>query len=202
VKLEGFFHLTCYTMHIYMFFLVLLLYPAIVLRSQPGMEANVWRNVFDMSVFTLATLSASVFYVASQVELSGDWRTALKYLPLMMAVGIGLCVSNTKAILEAMFGRKSEFVRTPKYAGQAIDGQDDTKKKPKRCYLPYIEFAAGLYMSFCVVVSLGWGYSPMTAPFLVMFAFGFFYVSALTFVADRRRARSRAAVPAVATEKA
>ncbi|MBS3734923.1 MAG: glycosyltransferase family 2 protein [Phycisphaerae bacterium] len=201
VKLEGFFHLTCYTMHIYMFFLVMLLYPAIVLRSQPGMEASVWRNLFDMSVFTLATLSASVFYVASQVELTGDWRTGVKYLPLMMAVGIGLCISNTKAVLEALFGRKSEFVRTPKYAGQAIDGKGDRKKR-KRHWLPYVEFAAGLYMSFCAVVSLGLGYSPMTAPFLIMFAFGFYYVSVLSFIADRRTARSRAAVPATAAEKA
>lgn len=206
VKLEGFFHLTCYTMHIYMFFLILLLYPAIVLRSAPGMETSVWRNLFDVSVFTLATLSASVFYVASQVELTGDWRTGVKYLPIMMAVGIGLCVSNTKAVLEALFGRQSEFVRTPKYAGLGVKAQNEKGKKRKRAWLPYAEFGAGVYMLFCLFVCLGLGYSPMTAPFLAMFAFGFFYVSVLSFQAERRKARAAAAernaAPATVAEKA
>jgi hypothetical protein len=32
-----------------------------------------------------------------------------------MALGIGLTVTNTKAVMEALFGIKSAFVRTPKY---------------------------------------------------------------------------------------
>ena len=32
-----------------------------------------------------------------------------------MALGIGLTVTNTRAVLEALFGIKSSFKRTPKY---------------------------------------------------------------------------------------
>ena len=32
-----------------------------------------------------------------------------------MSIGIGLCVNNTRAVLEALFGKQSEFARTPKY---------------------------------------------------------------------------------------
>jgi cellulose synthase/poly-beta-1,6-N-acetylglucosamine synthase-like glycosyltransferase len=189
VKVEGFFHLTCFTMHIYMFLMVMLLFPAMMVRLDPALRYSIWRNVFDVSVFALATLSASVFYLASQVELFGDWRSALKYLPVMMALGVGLCASNTRAILEALFGRHSEFVRTPKYGGKSMTAasSDRTKRRHRRRLLPYVEFALGLYMSFCVVASLTFARSPMTAPFLLMFAFGFFYVSVMSFVAERNR---------------
>ena len=47
-------------------------------------------------------------------------------MPFVMAVGIGLSVRNAKAVLEAIFGVKSEFARTPKFN---IDGQSGTWKK-------------------------------------------------------------------------
>jgi cellulose synthase/poly-beta-1,6-N-acetylglucosamine synthase-like glycosyltransferase len=186
VKVEAFFHLTSFTMHIYMFMMVLMLLPAMMIRPSP-MPLSIWRNIFDVSVFALATLSASVFYVASQVELFGNWRAAIKYLPAMMALGVGLCLSNTKAILEALFGKKSEFVRTPKYAGKVpqILSDEKTRSRPRRHALPYIELVFGVYMSFCVVASCTFVYSPLTIPFLVMFAFGFFYVSVLSLRTER-----------------
>jgi len=43
------------------------------------------------------------------------WMKTFLYLPFLMALGIGLTVTNTKAVMEALFGIKSAFVRTPKY---------------------------------------------------------------------------------------
>ncbi len=37
------------------------------------------------------------------------------YLPLLMALGIGLTWTNSKAVIEALLGIKSAFARTPKY---------------------------------------------------------------------------------------
>jgi hypothetical protein len=111
----------------------------------------------------------------------------MKYLPMMMALGVGLSVSNTKAILEALFGRKSEFVRTPKYGGRRAPASECRKKKKKRKLLPYVEFCFGLFMTGCLVISLINLRSAMTAPFLVLFAFGFFYVSIGSMLAERER---------------
>jgi cellulose synthase/poly-beta-1,6-N-acetylglucosamine synthase-like glycosyltransferase len=191
VKIEAFFHLTCFTLHLYMLLLVVLLGPAMIwgLQTNPLREHTFWRGAFDIGVFTLATLSASVFYIASQVELFGDWRTVVKYLPVLMAVGVGLCVSNTKAILEAIFGRQSEFVRTPKYGDMQTQSQLTTpvssRNKRKRSYLPYIEMLFGVYMAVCAVWSVMDINSALTAPFLVMFTFGFFYVAVMSFVTQR-----------------
>ena len=193
VKIESFFHLTCFTMHLYMMALVTLLLPAMYLRPDSAHIDTIWRNVMDVGVFTLATLSASVFYVASQFELFRDWRTAVKFLPMLMALGVGMCVSNTKAIIEAFIGKKSEFVRTPKYGDRRNLSEEDvalSHSRTKRSLLPYVEFLFGIYMSICAVLSIVDLRALVTAPFLVIFAFGFFYVSILSFIASRATTRA------------
>ena len=191
VKVEAFFHLTAFSLHLYMLVLVLLMFPAMYIQAIPVEPGTFWRGMFDLGVFALATLSASVFYAASQFELNGDWRTGMKYLPVMMALGVGLCVSNSKAILEAVFGKKSEFVRTPKYGGLATQQLPLSETGPaqanrKRNWLPYVELGFGAYMTVCVIASLIDIKSFfMTTPFLLIFAFGFFYVSIMSFQAQR-----------------
>lgn len=182
-KIEATFHLTSFAVHIFVLALVLMLFPAIYIRTLPIEDGSIWRAVVDVGIFMLATLSASTFYVASQFELFGTWRDTLKYLPFLMALGIGMSVSNTKAVLEALFGRKSEFVRTPKFgAGDAAYEQhkQSLATRRRRDLLPYAELGMGLYVSFCLVVSLLRFRASLGAPFLVMFAVGFFYVSILS----------------------
>ena len=204
VKIEAFFHLTGFTMHLYMLMLVLMLLPAMYIRLVPMEVGSVPRCIFDISVFMLATLSAALFYGASQFELFGDWRTVVKFMPMLMAIGVGLCVSNAKAILEALFGRQSEFIRTPKYGG--ISGaplpehSPPTKGKRRIDFVPYVEFLFGIYMSACVVLSLLDYRAALATPFLAIFAFGFFYVSVLSFQA-RRATRRASAVEIPAPEK-
>lgn len=69
----------------------------------------------------LATCSASTFFVFGQRELFGaktGWKTIL-HLPFLMGLGVGICLNNAKAVLEACWSairkQPSEFVRTPKY---------------------------------------------------------------------------------------
>jgi cellulose synthase/poly-beta-1,6-N-acetylglucosamine synthase-like glycosyltransferase len=198
VKVEGFFHLTCFTMHLYMALMITLMLPAMYLRCMP-VESSLWRVSIDVGVFALATLSAGVFYCAGQRELLGGWRGTLKYLPIMMALGVGLCLSNTKALLEAFLNRKSEFVRTPKYGdrrcrrGMVFPASQTRSRKD---WLPWLEMLYGLYMFVCAVISVVDVRSAVLTPFLAIFAFGFFYVSVSSLIAQRVR---RPALPRVET---
>jgi len=194
VKLEAFFHLTSFTLHIFMFGLVLMMFPAMYLQCIPVEDGTVWRVIVDTSIFALATMSATVFYCAGQGALTGNWRMPLKYLPVMMALGVGLCVSNTKAIIEAWLGRKSAFIRTPKYGVEEATAYADhstseivvkAPKKKKLDWVPYAEFAMGIYMLVCLACCILDYRSAVVAPFLMMFAFGFFYVSIGSVLADR-----------------
>ncbi len=188
VKAECFFHLTGFCLHIFMFLLVLLMFPAMFSQTLPLKTGTFIRGLADIGIFVLATMSGSVFYCMGQWALSGKWYKPVIYFPYMVALGVGLCVSNTKAILEAIAGKESVFVRTPKYGSASMKEYSD-KTEEKSCKnksssqmrLMVVEFIMGLYMMLCLCCCvLNWQAALLTGPFLLMFAFGFFYVAAMT----------------------
>ena len=103
------------------------------------------------------------------------------HLPLVMALGIGLAFSNARAVLEALLGVKTEFVRTPKY--RVEDTTDATwkrkKYKRKRGLLPLLELGFAVYFLLAILYSVNlhmWG----TIPFLTLFFFGFGYMGVMS----------------------
>jgi hypothetical protein len=198
-KVEAFFQLTCFLVHVYVLVLITLLFPIMFIRLLPLEQGSAGRLVLDLLVFAFATVSCTVFYVASQYELFRDWRSVLKYMPFLMGLGVAVSLSNTKALLEAFFGKRSEFVRTPKYgAGSALYHQHrkmaESARRPRLRLLPYLELLYGVYMSVCAALSLTDARMVLAAPFLLIFAVGFFYVSILSLHAGPSRRRRPAAV--------
>ena len=177
VKAEAFFHLTANFNYLLMSLLSILMFPAMYVRFSMG-----WSEMLliDVPLFFAATASVANFYVVSQRELYTDWRSRLKYLPFLMSIGIGLCVNNTRAVLEAMFGQQSEFARTPKY-GIERDSDEWVGKKYHQAVgvQPMIELALGLYFTATVYYALVnqiYG----TLPFLMLFQIGFLYTGLLS----------------------
>ena len=82
--------------------LALLIVPAILIRERIG-----WQRmaILDFPLFFGATFSFIAFYVSSQREIGRDWRPTLKFMPLLMSLGIGLSLNNLHAVLEAVFDR-------------------------------------------------------------------------------------------------
>src|SRR6476620_11159943 len=177
VKVEAFFHLTANFNYLLMCALSVLMFPAMWVRYNMG-----WYEMLliDVPLFAAATLSVCNFYIVSQRELYPNWRQRLKYLPFLMSIGIGLCVNNTRAVLEALFKKESEFARTPKY-GIERDGDEWVGKKYHQSVgvQPIIEVALGLYFTatvFYALVNQIYG----TLPFLMLFQVGFLYTGLLS----------------------
>jgi len=174
VKSEATFHLTANLSYVLMLAMCVLMLPALLARLA---EPDLLRSaMFDWSIFVLGTASVLSFYVAAQREIDPDWKRGLKYLPGVLALGIGLAVNNARAVIEAMLSYETPFVRTPKY--NVTDRRD---ARPSRRYgslsgwMPWTEIAFGLYMS--VIVAVGvlhqlW----MVVFFMTLFAIGFLYV--------------------------
>ena len=186
IKMEAFFHLSANIAYPLMIVLGLLLFPALIIRFHQG-----WFELFilDLPLFTLATLSVSSFYLVSQKQVSKNWKSRLKYLPLLMSVGIGLSVSNSKAVLEALFGIDSSFVRTPKFCIQNIRDNWKIKRYRSRVgFLPLMETALGLYFALMIAYSLDiqiYG----TIPFLVLFMVGYSYTGLMSLIQPLLRLR-------------
>lgn len=123
-KVEATFHLTNNFAYVLMIALALLMLPAFVARTRDPSEVR--GLLFDLSLFLAASVSVLSFYAASQREAHGEWLRSLRYFPALVALGIGLSVNNARAVLEAMLGRESPFVRTPKYG--AVDDPGGRRK--------------------------------------------------------------------------
>jgi cellulose synthase/poly-beta-1,6-N-acetylglucosamine synthase-like glycosyltransferase len=177
VKAEAFFHLSANFNYLFMSLLSILMFPAMYVRYSMG-----WTEMMliDVPLFLAATASVANFYIVSQRELYTDWRQRMIYLPFLMSIGIGLCVNNTRAVLEAIFRKESEFARTPKY-GIERDSDEWVGKKYHQSVgvQPIIEVALGLYFTatvFYALVNQIYG----TLPFLMLFQVGFLYTGLLS----------------------
>jgi hypothetical protein len=136
-------------------------------------------------LFLGATASVCSFYFFSQKEVFPEtWKRRVKYLPAVLAVGIGLSVNNALAVLEGLFGRKSEFKRTPKYR---IEGAgDEWKQKRYRgslSFVPFVELLLGLYFTAMAVYAAAYGIYG-TLPFILIFQAGFLYAAGLSLFQD------------------
>jgi len=180
VKAEAFFHLTANFNYVLMVLLSILMFPSMVIRYNMG-----WSEMLliDVPLFFAATMSVANFYMVCQREIYKEqWITRLKYLPLLMSIGIGLAVNNTRAVFEAVSGKQTEFARTPKYRIEQ-DSDEWIGKRYRQASLvqPSIELALGLYFTFTVFYALSnriYG----TLPFLVLFQVGFLYTGLLSIV--------------------
>jgi cellulose synthase/poly-beta-1,6-N-acetylglucosamine synthase-like glycosyltransferase len=179
VKAEAFFHLTANFNYPLMCVLSVLMFPSMVIRYNMG-----WYEMLliDVPLFFAATFSVCNFYMVCQREIHRDWLTRIKYLPFLMSIGIGLSINNTRAVLEALFNRQSEFTRTPKYR---IEGESDEwvgkRYRQSVAVQPLIELALGLYFTATVFYALAnqiYG----TVPFLVLFQIGFLYTGLVSIV--------------------
>jgi len=183
VKIEAVYHLTANLSYPLMVIMSALLIPAMICRFYQG-----WFQMLliDFPLFAASSFSIAVFYVMSQRELyPKTWKRTFYYLPFLMAVGIGLTVTNTKAVMEALFGIKSAFVRTPKYRVAKKGEKSQAAKYRKRLKLiPWIELLLGCYFLAAILYTFT-NRNFFTAPFLILFVFGYWYTGLMSLLQGR-----------------
>jgi cellulose synthase/poly-beta-1,6-N-acetylglucosamine synthase-like glycosyltransferase len=174
-KLEATAHLTANFVNLLTIGSLVLMYPVTFLPT------NSWQKALfvDLPVFFLATVTVITFYLTSQgAQTRWGWLRTIPYIPFFMALGIGMSVSNGKAVIEALLGQESEFIRTPKYG--MLTKQDAGKKpfhyKAGKTLCQWIELALVGYFGWLTWLAMqrqDWG----ALPFLSLFFGGFAYVA-------------------------
>ena len=182
IKIEATFHLTANLAYPLMVLLSILMFPAMVIRYNMGLYEMM---IVDVPLFLGATMSVCSFYLISQREVFGEgWRARIKYLPAVLSVGIGLSVNNAKAVIEALLGHESEFVRTPKHRVES-QGEDWKARRYRgsASLVPFVELLLAAYftaMGYYAVTSGIFG----TLPFVLLFQLGFLYSGAMSLFQD------------------
>ena len=126
-------------------------------------------------------IGSFLFYLFSQKDVHADWRRRIFLFPVFMAGSMGFAVNNSRAVIEGLFRKKSEFVRTPKYS---IRDKKDVWSNKK--YVPIkisstvlIEIVLALYCLFGVVSSI-YFLEIAAVPFQLLFCSGFTFVSVMS----------------------
>ena len=179
-KLQACLHMSGYFVHPLMLTLACLALP--ILGITAHLSPSRW--VFGLLAFPLAfsVVAPSTMYLIGQCVAHPDWKRRVIHLPLLVVVGVGFAVSNTRAILEALVGHESDFIRTPKLG--------DRKLKSYRIRLPWIAFVE-LGLGVYCAVSLGFYLAAgkcLVSPFMAIYAAGFLLIGLLTLVDSLPRA--------------
>lgn len=184
-KIESAFHLLGNFSYLFLVVLVTLMLPMGYFWSSIG-----WEKVFLINVFaiTAGTLSIYRFYILAVSEAHGRnaWKY-YKYIPLAIGLGTGIAVNNSKAVLEAVFGKISEFKRTPKYA---LAGKKDNWKAKSyitaKDLTTSVELSLGVIFTFQTIYAVYNGFLAWI-PFLLIIQFGFVFTALLSIKHSHRK---------------
>jgi len=186
VKVEAFLHLTPNISYPLMVVISALMLPVMICRFYMGWVQMVF---LDVPLILASFISISAFYVIAQRELyPKTWKRAFLLLPMLMAIGVALTIINTRAVLEALFGVQTSFVRTPKFA---IEGNiprpklEQKKYRGRSGWLPYVELCFGTYFLGMVVFAIDSG-NYLSIPFLGLFVGGYYWAGFATLLHEHQ----------------
>ncbi len=181
-KMEATAHLTSNFAYLLLFLLCFLIYPKQQTELTWFADHGISEHLLNFPIFFFGSVSVTLFYLVSQKSVRPNtWMKDILYLPLLLALGIGMSVNNAKAVIEALFNHETAFVRTPKYG---INTEKQEKKpawksshyKAIKSLTPIVELAFGLFFSIVVVdnaINGNWIATVLLLPFPI----GFFYTS-------------------------
>ncbi len=177
IKVQATFHLTNNLVFPFIVLAGILNVPLVFIK-----HAGLHDHYFTfMSVFVFAFIGSFFFYLFSQKDVYVDWQRRLFLFPVFMAGSMGFAVNNSRAVLEGLFKRKSEFVRTPKY--NIKDKKDSWADKKyvsvKINSTVVVELLLAIYCLFGVASSI-YFLEIAAVPFQLLFFLGFTFVSVMS----------------------
>ena len=177
-KLHSVFHLMNSFIFICVFSVAILSIPLFYIKQNFAEYALLFKyaTVFIVSMFFLL-----IFYWVSIRSLKNNFLTTLKQFiwkfPLFLSVSMGMSLHNGIAVMEGYLGKKSPFVRTPKF---------NLEKSSDRWYgNKYLASTIGgvtilegiLFLYFLCGIALSFHYNSFALlPLFLMLSFGFGYV--------------------------
>lgn len=174
VKIMGLMHITGYSAHPLMLIMVLLILPVGLLDPHT-------LRFFPWTI--IASFGPPFLYMCSKTRYCPRLIDRIKLLPALTLIGFGLSLSNTVAVMQGLFSKKTgTFVRTPKF--NIVNDQDKwtkTKYAMKVNWMVWAELALAIYsivVIFILYPYIGFGIIPC----LLIYALGYSYMAILNLV--------------------
>ena len=172
-KIQAFIQLTRHI--VYPLILIQFLAMPILLASQVNLYVVSFLPAITFATYLAMGPGAYVLIIRNMYGKT--WKSKAKLLPALLVYNAGMSVNNTVAVFDALFGRKNEFLRTPKYG--IINKDDDWKGKAYN--LPFtqttlLELFFGVYGTLAIFISI-FSNNPVFVPIIAIQTIGFFYIA-------------------------
>lgn len=130
-----------------------------------------------LTIVAYLAMGPGAYLMIIQKMYNKSWKSKAKILPTLIVWNAGMSVNNTVAVFDAVFGKKNEFLRTPKYG--IINKQDDWRDKAYN--LPFtkttlLEIFFGVYGIMGILISI-FSNNPIFAPIIAIQTIGFFFIA-------------------------
>jgi hypothetical protein len=195
-KLQAFVQLT---RHIaYPLLLIQFLALPILLASE--MNLHIVRLVPGITLATYLAMGPGAYLLVIYNVWGKDWKHKAKILPFLLIYSSGMAVNNTVAVFDGIFGKKNEFLRTPKYG--IVNNTDDWHDKAYN--LPFtkttlLELFFGVYGLMAMLIAI-FSKNPIFAPIIAIPTIGFFYIAYVS-LSHSKFKRNKSSIQKSKTEK-
>lgn len=172
VKIEATLHLTSNLAYLLFVIECLILFiPGVALREAYHLDALLW---IDVPLLIMTSLSNFTFFLLGQraLHLGAGKPAQLHEVVLLMPLLIGLALNNGRAVIEALLGIRSGFVRTPKQGSAATARWTASYRAARSRLGERTEIGLGLVFAGWTVWLAGhqhWQSAPFAALFAVCF---------------------------------
>jgi cellulose synthase/poly-beta-1,6-N-acetylglucosamine synthase-like glycosyltransferase len=180
--------------------LLLIQFLALPILLAANMNLHVIRFIPALTIATYLAMGPVAYLIVIYNLWGQGWKQKAKILPFLLIYAAGLSVNNTVAVFDGIFGKKNEFLRTPKYGirSKADDWRD------KAYNLPFtkttlLEIFFGIYGLIGILVAI-FSKNPVFAPIIAIPTIGFFYVSYLS-LSHSRFKRNKSSIQKTKAEK-
>lgn len=186
-KIHSFLHLLNSTMFLNILIVAILSIPMLYIKNE---YEHLKVYFFVMSFFVISTLIFFICYWFTYKSIyGGGFKGFIKYIGMFFtffSVAMGFSLHNSIAVLEGHFGKKSEFIRTPKFnLGDLNKSWKDNKYLSKNISanvilegLLMLYFAFGMYSAF-VVGDQGGDFGLFPFHLMLFLGFGFVFFKSI-----------------------
>lgn len=172
-KIQAFVQLTRHI--VYPLMLIQFLALPVLLAS--NMNLYLVNFIPALTIAAYLAMGPGAYIVIIQSMYHKSWKSKAKILPALLVYNAGMSVNNSVAVFDAIFGKKNEFLRTPKYG--IVNKEDNWRDKAYN--LPFtktilLEIFFGIYGLMGILISI-FSNNPVFAPIIGLQTVGFFYIS-------------------------
>ncbi len=195
VKVEALAHLGGNLAYLLMAIASVLIAPALACRAlRPSAALTAW----DVPLYTWGIGAMLAFYGAALVGLDRRGWRRLPEVPLAMALGAALALTNATAVIRGLTGERAAFERTPKYGPSSSRWRHASYRVRERMPLPELALTTSSALAVALAIHTGtWA----ALPFVGLLTFGYGYTT-WRLIGDARRPAQPRVRTATAVEPA